>query len=462
MKHFNTLLLLCAISTTMNAQLVLNEALYDPANDVPAGTASGDANGDGTRDASEDEFLEFINASSSALDISGYKIYDDSRFGETPDDPRHEVPAGTVIPAGEKYLVFGGGDVSAIDGLAGVTAHTTSSGSLSMTNTDDIMTITDFEDNVLIEIDLNDLFLNGAVGQSIARTPDITGSFRHHYYIDGTRHSPGEDNGSTIFNTTLDLILNEVHADPESSIDGDANGDGNRDSGEDEFIELFNNTAQAIDISGYKYYDYRGFEASTPNHIFQTGTIIPENGVLVLFGGGTPNTTPNYFGDAIVQVVSDQTQGLSLSNRGDNIFIEDASENVVFVFDSSELGVSFGENQSVTRDPDITGDFVLHTSTASGLLFSPGLKTDGTVLSLEDFAQLGLNIYPNPVRDGIVHIQSTFMGVKTVELYDLTGRQVMKTEAKSEVLNVSSIKSGLYLLKVTTSEGSATSKLIIK
>ena len=30
----------------------------------------------------------------------------------------------------------------------------------------------------------------------------------------------------------------------------------------------------------------------------------------------------------------------------------------------------------MTRDPDITGDFVLHSSTAGGLAFTPGLKND--------------------------------------------------------------------------------------
>lgn len=465
MKQFYTLLLLCVMSATLSAQgLVLNEALFDPApTTTPAGTQNGDANEDGTRDASDDEFMEFINNSSSSLDISGYKIYDSANFGQTPDNPRHVVPAGTIIPAGEMYVVFGGGDVTAIDNLTGVTAHTSSSGSLSMTNSGETMTVTDFDDNVLISLTPGDLLLNASLDHSLARTPDVTGPFRHHFYIDATRHSPGRMNGSPSFPTSFELVLNELHADPDfGNPEGDANGDGVRDASDDEFIEFFNDSGAEVDISGYKLYDYRGFEESTPNHVFPAGTIISANGVLVLFGGGTPNTAPDYFGDAIVQTASNASSGLSLTNGGDNIFITDDFDNVVMAFDSSELDVDWGDNQSVTRSPDVSGDFVLHTSTSSGSLYSPGFKTDGTVLSQESFEKLGLNVYPNPVTKGIINIQSSYGGEKNVELYDLTGRQVLNRVIESDVINVSALRSGLYLLKVTTKRGSATSKLLIE
>ena len=34
------------------------------------------------------------------------------------------------------------------------------------------------------------------------------------------------------------LIINEIHADPAADLPGDANGDGIRDAGDDEFIEF--------------------------------------------------------------------------------------------------------------------------------------------------------------------------------------------------------------------------------
>ena len=444
----------------MSAQLVVNEILYDPApTTTPTGTQNGDANGDGTRDASDDEFIEFVNSSATSLDISGYKIYDAARFGDVPDNPRHEVPAGTVIPAGEKYVVFGGGDVSAIDGIAGVIAQTASSGSLGLTNSSEVVTVTDFNDNVIFSFDADDFNLNSNSDESLARSPDITGPFRHHFFIDGTRHSPGEDNGTSIFSNTFELIANEYHADPDGTLAGDANGDGTRDPADDEFIEFINTTGAPVDISGYKIYDFRGFEEGTANHVVPAGTVIPDNGFYVLFGGGTPTGT---FGGATVQTASNTVSNLSLTNGGDSVFIEDASGTVVFTFDTSELNDSWGGNEAVTRDPDITGSFVLHSSLPSGLLYSPGTLNDATTLSNQSFDQLGFKMYPNPVSDGILHIKTPNQSNKNVELFDVTGKRVLKTQIQTDLLNVNGIDSGIYIIKISTKSGVASSKLIIK
>ncbi len=47
------------------------------------------------------------------------------------------------------------------------------------------------------------------------------------------------------------LLINEVLADPPMDLAGDANGDGTRSFWEDEFVELVNVSAEAVDLSGY-------------------------------------------------------------------------------------------------------------------------------------------------------------------------------------------------------------------
>lgn len=81
--------------------LVINELLADP---------PGDSNGDGTTDSVEDEFLEIANHADATIDISGVMITET----DIPTVPRHTVPEGTILRAGEALIVFGGGDGSAV------------------------------------------------------------------------------------------------------------------------------------------------------------------------------------------------------------------------------------------------------------------------------------------------------------------------------------------------------------
>ena len=78
--------------------LVLNEFLADPHGDL----ALGDANADGTRSASEDEFVEIGNTSTTTLDLNRILVSDADRV-------RHEF-AGTSLGCGQVVVVFGGGD----------------------------------------------------------------------------------------------------------------------------------------------------------------------------------------------------------------------------------------------------------------------------------------------------------------------------------------------------------------
>lgn len=164
----------------------------------------------------------------------------------------------------------------------------------------------------------------------------------------------------------LGFIINEVLYDPASDLTGDANGDGIRDANDDEFIEFYN-SGPALDISGYTVSD-----ASALRHTFAPGTIVPKNGVLVLFGGGTP--TGNFGGAMVRKTSSGQ---LNISNAGDVMTVRNTAGNVVVFFDLA--GLSGNPDESYTRNPDLTGDFVQHKSitAAAGRLFSPGTTLNG-------------------------------------------------------------------------------------
>ena len=194
------------------------------------------------------------------------------------------------------------------------------------------------------------------------------------------------------------LIINEVLYDPSNtSLDGDANGDGAYDQEGDAFIEFYNDGFVNLDISGYQVWD----DTATGSivYTFPASTIIPPKGALVLFGGGTPTGS---FGGAIV-LADTGSEGLSLNNSGEIIMIADASGNIVLSFDSDAL--SNNPNESYTRNPDITGAFEQHNDNTT-LLFSPGTKVDGssfdTTLAVDVTFSVDLSRYTGTINEVFV------------------------------------------------------------
>ena len=191
------------------------------------------------------------------------------------------------------------------------------------------------------------------------------------------------NNFVTITTTNVDglpsLILNEFLADVPGSIAedlfGDANGDGVRNGGEDEFVEIVNISGDgtAVNLSGWIIADNIG-----PRHIFPLGSVLEDGRAIVVFGGATP---VGVFGGAIVQTAS---QGnLGWSNSGDTINLDAGGASVFAVVYTGELGAT---DTSPVRDPELTfGDpdpdsnYILHNVApgTDGALFSPGTQNDG-------------------------------------------------------------------------------------
>ena len=88
------------------------------------------------------------------------------------------------------------------------------------------------------------------------------------------------------------------------------------------------------------------------------------------------------------------------------------------------------------------------------------LNDAANVLSVKQDNIAGLSIYPNPANT-VVNISSDLNGIKNVEIYDVLGKQVIKTSTEMAV-NVSALNAGVYMVKITQDGKSATRKLVIK
>lgn len=241
------------------------------------------------------------------------------------------------------------------------------------------------------------------------------------------------------------LVINEINADPDATA-GDANGDGVVDTSDDEFIEIYNTGVTPIDLS-----DYTIADGASDRHVFPTGTILAPNSFIVVFGGGTPTGI-----QSTAQVAS--TGGLGLNNGGDTITITNNNGVDVLV----EVYTAAGNNQSIGRSPDFTGAFVDHsTISANPVLFSPGVNNDGT-LSVDTFNNANFSIYPNPTNTGFVNITTTSNEAITVTVFDILGKQVLSQNVNNNTLNVSSLNTGVYILKLNQNGATMTKKLVVK
>ena len=160
------------------------------------------------------------------------------------------------------------------------------------------------------------------------------------------------------------IIINELLADPAPGLAGDANNDGIGSTTQDEFVELFNDSNTAVDLSGWSIRD-----ALQQRHVFPVLTILSPQDYIVVFAGGAPNLPGINW-----QIASTGT--LSLNNSNETVSLFDSH---ALLMNQIFYGAIGGHDQSIVRWPEGEGAFVLHTSVpeAQGKLFSPGTSVDG-------------------------------------------------------------------------------------
>lgn len=169
-----------------------------------------------------------------------------------------------------------------------------------------------------------------------------------------------------------ELLLNEVLADPPALL-GDANCDGRVSDSEDEFVELVNIGARAVDLEGGTLAD-----GVTVRHTFTHSTLLPGE-VLLVFGGGA-------WGGGVacgalpsnVKLEFATTGSLVLDGGGDQLSVVVEGFETVTVWDALA-----NQDVSLVRSPDLdpTSDLRKH-NTAPGNRgpFSPGTKVNGDPL----------------------------------------------------------------------------------
>jgi hypothetical protein len=196
----------------------------------------------------------------------------------------------------------------------------------------------------------------------------------------------GTVSGTATLTVRVPLVINEalpqvpLDSGGTTAIEGDSNRDNVRNSDDDEFVELLNNSNAPVDISGVIISD-----SSSNRFTFPANTILAAGRAVVVFGGGAPPVNDPAFGGALIFT----TTSLALGDTGDTITVKLPVSGSDVVIDSLAYGtgnpIPAPGAQSLTRSPDAAigsagGGYVTHTTAtnAAGRVFSPGTRADGT------------------------------------------------------------------------------------
>ena len=166
--------------------------------------------------------------------------------------------------------------------------------------------------------------------------------------------APGEASAEVV-------TLNEILADPPPELAGDANGDGVRDSAQDEFIEIYNSGSIAADLSGWTIQDL-----TAVRHEFEEGFTLAPGELYVVFGGGTPTGIPSRSTVA-------SSGGLSLNNTADEVRLVSADTTVR---DLHSYAAEANADQSLIRRPDGSGDWTRPHDVGLPWNYSAGVSND--------------------------------------------------------------------------------------
>ncbi len=82
--------------------------------------------------------------------------------------------------------------------------------------------------------------------------------------------------------------------------------------------------------------------------------------------------------------------------------------------------------------------------------------------SLNDNSISGLTMYPNPLKGNTLYLTSTANAAMSVQIFDVLGKEVLKSNVMNNAVNVSGLNAGVYIVKVTEEGKTASKKLVIQ
>ncbi len=238
-----------------------------------------------------------------------------------------------------------------------------------------------------------------------------------------------------------------------------------------EFVEIRSDSPN-FSLEGYVVVFYNGSDDESYKTVDLTGYVTDAEGYFIIGSSGTPgvdisigtsNTIQN--GPDAIAIHQDDASNFPNGTPVTNANLIDAI--VYGTNDDDDPELLAGLDQTVQWDEDLNGnkdtESIQYLSVGSFCVMLPTLReTNACVLSVAESKSDVFNIYPNPATNGYLYINSKIMGPKSISVFDVLGKQVFKTILNGEKMDISFLKSGMYIVKIEQAKNFTAKKLIIK
>ncbi len=170
--------------------------------------------------------------------------------------------------------------------------------------------------------------------------------------------------------------------------------------------------------------------------------VVGKTGVSYLFQQYSTSLGPSEFTDFYTPDTASLIAGLErMEAKGDHLIIRN---NKAYV-----LGEFFYEANCCADD------FYEETFIRKYAIPTAPIRIDDAIA----FGSSSIKLFPNPANE-VLYIESS-MEIKEATIYDLTGRVVLHiSEMATGLINISFLKSGLYIIQIATAEGTTAQRFV--
>lgn len=248
-----------------------------------------------------------------------------------------------------------------------------------------------------------------------------------------------------------DIILTEIMQNPSATADNQG-----------EYFEVYNTTSAPIDMLGYEIVDLTN---AAENFTIITSVIVPANGYAVFVANADTTLnggiTPDYVYDGTSTFLGNGSDELSIQCNG-TVIDEVSWDNGATFPDGTGVSMELALTKYNATDNDLGANWGLAVSSyGAGDLGTPGAVNDFT-LSNNQFTINSVKMYPNPVDGNTLNFSIENGNAVDVIIYSALGQQVISQTDVRNSLNVASLDSGLYIVKITQDGNSQTRKLVVQ
>lgn len=220
--------------------------------------------------------------------------------------------------------------------------------------------------------------------------------------------------------------------------------------------------------------DFTSYLGALNTNIYYEVTITPNPGVMYNLNGITfkmQRSSTGVRNYAVRSNLDNYVANLSASINpantnldvvGDNIFFYKVDNNTAQTGSTVTLSGPLFTGLTVP----VTLRFYGFNAEQTGGTFSiddVAITGEITTLSSNSFNEIeGLKMYPNPLKGNHLFFTSAANSLMNIQIFDITGKEILNSELLSNSINVPDLNSGIYLVKVIENNKTSIKKLIIQ